>query len=55
VEEIALGILRKRLSTLGQEAALSTLAAQVAAGELDPFEAADRLLAGLDAAPADQV
>jgi LAO/AO transport system kinase len=48
VEGIALGVLRERIGTLRHDAALPTLAAEVAAGQLDPFAAADRLLSGLD-------
>jgi LAO/AO transport system kinase len=47
VEEIALGTLRGRLASLREGTNLTALAAQVAAGELDPFTAADRLVAGL--------
>jgi LAO/AO transport system kinase len=49
VEGIALGVLRDRIAHLRRDAALTALAASVAAGELDPYAAADRLLAGLDA------
>jgi len=48
IEGIALGVLRARIGTLRHDEALPTLAAEVAAGELDPFAAADRLLSGLD-------
>jgi LAO/AO transport system kinase len=49
VEEIALTALRARIGTLRDGEALPTLAAQVAAGRLDPYAAANALLAGLDA------
>jgi LAO/AO transport system kinase len=49
VEEIALATLRGRIATLRPDEALPGLAARVAAGELDPYTAADQLLAGLDA------
>ncbi len=49
IEEIAVGVLRGRLEAVRPDAGLSTLAAQVAAGRLDPYAAADRLLAGLPA------
>ena len=48
IEAIALGVLRARIGTLRGGAALPGLAARVAAGELDPYAAADDLLAGLD-------
>jgi LAO/AO transport system kinase len=48
VEGIALGVLRERIGTLRHDASLPKLAAEVAAGQLDPFAAADRLLSGLD-------
>jgi len=47
IEAIALGVLRARIGTLRQGAALPALARAVAAGELDPYAAADRLLTGL--------
>jgi len=47
VEAIALGTLRARIGDLRDGAALPTLAAAVAAGELDPHAAADELLKGL--------
>jgi LAO/AO transport system kinase len=50
VEEIALTALRGRIGTLRDGEALPTLAAEVAAGRLDPYAAANSLLAGLDAA-----
>ncbi len=48
VEGIALAVLRERIGTLRDEAALPALAAEVAAGDLDPYAAADRLLASLE-------
>jgi GTPase len=48
VEAIALGALRARFGTLRDGAALPELAARVAAGELDPYAAADQLLTSLD-------
>jgi LAO/AO transport system kinase len=48
VEAIALGTLREKLGGLREGTALTTLAARVAAGELDPYAAAGQLLAGLD-------
>jgi LAO/AO transport system kinase len=48
VEAIALGTLRARFGTLSNGAALPALAARVAAGELDPYAAADQLLTSLD-------
>jgi LAO/AO transport system kinase len=48
IEAIALGVLRERIGTLRRDAALPVLAADVATGRLDPYAAADRLLAGLD-------
>ncbi len=47
VEAIALGALRARIGNLREGTALSTLAAAVAAGRLDPYAAADELLKGL--------
>jgi LAO/AO transport system kinase len=47
VEAIALGTLRARIGSLREGTALGTLAAAVAAGELDPYAAADELLKGL--------
>ncbi|MDY7087797.1 MAG: methylmalonyl Co-A mutase-associated GTPase MeaB [Actinomycetota bacterium] len=47
VEAIALGVLRARIGDLRQGTALTTLAAGVAHGELDPYAAADELLQGL--------
>jgi LAO/AO transport system kinase len=44
VEAIALGTLRGRIGSLRGGTALRTLAARVAAGELDPYAAADDLL-----------
>jgi GTPase len=47
VEELALADLRAELGELGRGEALEELAAQVAAGKLGPYTAADRLLAGV--------
>jgi LAO/AO transport system kinase len=47
VEAIALGILRARIGSLRDGTALTTLAARVAAGEVDPHAAADELIKGL--------
>jgi LAO/AO transport system kinase len=47
VEELALADLRAELGELGRGEALEELAAQVAAGKLGPYAAADRLLAGV--------
>jgi LAO/AO transport system kinase len=47
VEAIALGTLRARIGSLREGTALSTLAASVAAGETDPYAAADELIKGL--------
>jgi GTPase len=44
VEAIALGTLRARMGSLREGTPLSTLAAQVARGELDPYAAAEQLL-----------
>jgi LAO/AO transport system kinase len=46
VEEIALGELRRRWGGVTGSADLDALAARVARGELDPYTAADELLAG---------
>jgi LAO/AO transport system kinase len=48
VEAIALGTLREKIGNLREGAALPALAARVAAGETDPYAAADRLVRGLD-------
>ena len=48
VEAIALGALRARFGTLSNGAALPALASRVAAGQLDPYAAADQLLTSLD-------
>ncbi|MDO7867287.1 methylmalonyl Co-A mutase-associated GTPase MeaB [Nocardioides jiangxiensis] len=45
VEEIALGELRRRWGAVSGSAELDVLAARVATGELDPYTAADELLA----------
>ncbi|MEV4343394.1 methylmalonyl Co-A mutase-associated GTPase MeaB [Actinoplanes sp. NPDC049596] len=47
IEAIALGTLRSRIGSLREGTALTTLAAAVAAGELDPYAAADELIKGL--------
>jgi GTPase len=47
VEAIALGTLRARLGNLHDGTALSDLAVRVAAGELDPYAAAEALIKGL--------
>jgi len=47
VEAIALGTLRARLGNLREGTALSELAFRVAAGEIDPYAAADDLIKGL--------
>jgi len=47
IEAIALTALRTRWGDVGRHADLDELAAAVAAGESDPYAAADRLLAGL--------
>jgi LAO/AO transport system kinase len=47
VEAIALGILRGRLGNVRNGTALPKLASRVAAGDVDPYSAADELLHGL--------
>jgi LAO/AO transport system kinase len=47
VEAIALGTLRARIGSLREGTALTTLAARVADGEIDPYAAADELIKGL--------
>lgn len=47
VEAIALGTLRARIGNLRDGTSLSTLAAAVAAGQLDPYAAAEELIKGL--------
>jgi LAO/AO transport system kinase len=49
IEAIALARLRARMGTLRGGTELPRLAAEVARGSLDPYSAADRLLAGLEA------
>jgi len=49
VENIALGTLRARMGGLRHGEALPALAAEVAAGRLDPYAAAGRLLEGIGA------
>jgi len=51
VEAIALGILRSRIGDLRGGTALDQLAKRVAAGEVDPYTAADDLIAGLATRP----
>jgi LAO/AO transport system kinase len=51
VEEVALDCLRTELGGLGRGEALDELAAQVAAGKLGPYAAADQLLAGVRGEP----
>ena len=48
IEAIALGVLRGRIGSLRDGEALPALAARVAAGDVDPYAAADDLLAGLE-------
>ena len=50
VEAIALTALRDRLGDLGGSEALDALAARVVAGELDPYAAADELVAAVTSA-----
>ncbi len=47
VEAIAVASLRQRMGDLGGEELLSTVAAEVAAGSLDPYAAADRIIASV--------
>lgn len=47
IEAIALGVLRARIGSLRDGTELSTLAAKVAEGAIDPYAAADELLAQL--------
>ncbi len=47
IEAIALGVLRARLGNLREGTALATLATAVAAGDLDPYAAADELIKSL--------
>jgi LAO/AO transport system kinase len=49
VEAIAFGILRTRVGDLRGDARLDALAARVLGGDLDPYAAADLLVAGLSA------
>ncbi|MEU4422608.1 methylmalonyl Co-A mutase-associated GTPase MeaB [Actinoplanes sp. NPDC024001] len=51
VSALALGTLRARMGDLREGTTLGELAARVAAGDLDPYSAADELLASLDARP----
>jgi GTPase len=48
VEAISLGVLRDRIGSLREGNALPDLAARVAAGDLDPYSAADELLRGIE-------
>jgi len=48
IEEIALGTLRARMTSLRDGSALATLAAEVATGRNDAYAAASTLLAGLE-------
>jgi LAO/AO transport system kinase len=47
VRELALGAIRERFASLDDGASVESLARRVAARELDPYSAADELLAGL--------
>lgn len=47
VETIAVTALRERIGDLHGDRRLSTLAERIVAGELDPYRAADELVAGL--------
>ena len=47
VEAIAFGMLRERVGDLRGDTRLDALAARVLAGELDPYAAADQLVAGI--------
>ena len=49
IEAIALGVLRARMGDLRGDARLSSLSARVAAGDTDPYSAADLLVAGIGA------
>ncbi|WP_103884783.1 methylmalonyl Co-A mutase-associated GTPase MeaB [Actinacidiphila yanglinensis] len=49
IENIALTALRRRIGTLHGDSRLSALAGKVAAGALDPYAAADELVAGVTA------
>jgi LAO/AO transport system kinase len=49
IEAIAFDALRARIGHLHGDARLDALAARVVAGELDPYAAADTLVAGLGA------
>ncbi len=49
IEAIALTALRSRMDELRGRAAMGELASEVAAGRLDPYSAADRLIAGVTA------
>jgi LAO/AO transport system kinase len=47
IEAIAFGILRARIGDLRGDVRLDALAARVVGGDLDPYAAADTLVAGL--------
>jgi LAO/AO transport system kinase len=47
VETIAVTALRERIGDLHGDRRLSTLAEKIVAGDLDPYRAADELVAGL--------
>jgi LAO/AO transport system kinase len=47
IEALAVGMLRERMGDLRGGSALERLAEKVAAGEIDPFAAADKLVAGV--------
>ena len=47
IEAIAFGVLRARIGDLDGDAQLDTLAGRVVDGDLDPYAAADALVAGL--------
>jgi LAO/AO transport system kinase len=49
VETIAVTSLRERIADLRGDVRLDALAGRVAAGELDPYTAADELVAGVTA------
>jgi LAO/AO transport system kinase len=52
IETIAVAALREKMGDLRHGALLDTLAGQVVAGEVDPYAAADRLVAGVSAVSA---
>src|SRR5262249_42104306 len=53
VETIAVTSLRERIADLRGDAHLGALSDRVVAGELDPYGAADELVAGVTGSPAD--